>query len=596
MKKIYLNIILALGLIATSGCTYDFPEPDQSTLPTAGNADFSKLVVVGNSITSGYMDGALYNRGQQNSYGKIVAGQLEQVGGGEFNQPDINAPNGFFGFAPDGTTPLGRLIIPSGASAPSPIVPGDPIGPFSGDKASLNNFGVPGVSVTTALLPGYGTLNPYFGRFASNPASATLMDDAAAAQGTFFLMWLGNNNVLGYATAGASGTVDGPLPGDLTSVADFTGAFGIALQKMTANGAKGLVANIPNVTDIPYFTTVPYNAFPLDEATANLLNQGYTANAYATISPLVITEAIRLTQVIPGVAAEVVRLQTLGELLQKGVPQADAEAQAAAFVGSPDGQAAVQGLAEQFIADPTNAALADFAAAVDAQMQSAEVQAGIKGFSETYLAAFAANPASPQATAPFTQGQFDQVTAEVNNQVGILQAAGFLPVVQAGNNPFIIDDPNSPTGIRSLRQGELMTLTAAAVPTSTVQGWLLAGRGYPDQYVLTADEIGLIETRTIDFNAAIAAAVSSTGGNVRLVDTNSIFDSFVNQRNPSAFNGVGADGTLLPPFGIFSYDGVHPNGRGHAWIANNFIKAMNSEFNANIPLVNENNYPGNDLP
>jgi hydrogenase/urease accessory protein HupE len=46
---------------------------------------------------------------------------------------------------------------------------------------------------------------------------------------------------------------------------------------MTANGAKGVVANIPYVTTIPYFTTVPYNPVPLDAATAGQLNAGYAA-------------------------------------------------------------------------------------------------------------------------------------------------------------------------------------------------------------------------------------------------------------------------------------------------------------------------------
>src|SRR5690606_38694041 len=36
--------------------------------------------------------------------------------------------------------------------------------------------------------------------------------------------------------------------------------------------AKGAVANIPDVTSIPYFRTVPYNPVPLDEATEDLLN------------------------------------------------------------------------------------------------------------------------------------------------------------------------------------------------------------------------------------------------------------------------------------------------------------------------------------
>ena len=33
--------------------------------------------------------------------------------------------------------------------------------------------------------------------------------------------------------------------------------------------------NIPDVTSIPFFTTVPYNAIPLDAATAGAVNAGY---------------------------------------------------------------------------------------------------------------------------------------------------------------------------------------------------------------------------------------------------------------------------------------------------------------------------------
>ena len=39
---------------------------------------------------------------------------------------------------------------------------------------------------------------------------------------------------------------------------------------LTANGAKGVVANVPYITDLPHFTTVPHNPVPLDAATAGL--------------------------------------------------------------------------------------------------------------------------------------------------------------------------------------------------------------------------------------------------------------------------------------------------------------------------------------
>ena len=57
-------ILFSAFTVAVISCTYDFPEKSQLV---AGQAEFSKYVAVGNSLTAGFMDGALYNRGQENS-------------------------------------------------------------------------------------------------------------------------------------------------------------------------------------------------------------------------------------------------------------------------------------------------------------------------------------------------------------------------------------------------------------------------------------------------------------------------------------------------------------------------------------------------
>jgi len=49
-----------------------------------------------------------------------------------------------------------------------------------------------------------GLANPYFIRFASSP-STTVIADAAGQSPTFFTLWIGNNDVLSYATAGGDG-------------------------------------------------------------------------------------------------------------------------------------------------------------------------------------------------------------------------------------------------------------------------------------------------------------------------------------------------------------------------------------------------------
>jgi hypothetical protein len=53
------------------------------------------------------------------------------------------------------------------------------------------------------------------------------------------------------------------------------------VTNLTANGAKGVVANLPYVNTLPYFTTVPYN--PL---TAKVLGSGNEAVGQATIAAL----------------------------------------------------------------------------------------------------------------------------------------------------------------------------------------------------------------------------------------------------------------------------------------------------------------------
>ena len=53
------------------------------------------------------------------------------------------------------------------------------------------------------------------------------------------------------------------------------GSIDIVLEALTVAGAKGVIANIPDFTKTPYFTTVPHNPVPLDQATADQLNAAF---------------------------------------------------------------------------------------------------------------------------------------------------------------------------------------------------------------------------------------------------------------------------------------------------------------------------------
>ncbi len=266
MKNLKKYIAVGLMLVVAGSCeTYKLPEIAKPSAGTKG-LDLTKMVSVGNSLAAGFMNGALYTAGQANSYPSIIATQMALAGGGSFSQPDIGSVNGFFGTS--GPTILGRLRlkIVNGSPSPTPQLPGDAPATFTGDKSKLNNFGVPGVTLQTAQLAALGgpstgnpAFNPLYARFATNPGVSTLIGDAAAALntgGTFFTFWLGNNDVLGYATGGASN------PAILTSQADFKTRLASALAPiLAANGgaAEGAIANIPDVGTIPFFTTVTWN-------------------------------------------------------------------------------------------------------------------------------------------------------------------------------------------------------------------------------------------------------------------------------------------------------------------------------------------------
>ncbi|MGO4913247.1 G-D-S-L family lipolytic protein [Leeuwenhoekiella sp. W20_SRS_FM14] len=283
---------MALSAVLLTACEAELDNPiEDGGVYTSGSADFSNFVSVGNSLTSGYADGALYLTGQQNSFPNILAGQFALAGGGEFKQPLVNDNLGGL-LAGGNQITENRFVLSVGASGnPGPVrLSGSPTTDISNVLTGpFNNMGVPGAKSFHLVAPGYGNIagvtagasNPYFVRFASS-ANATIIADAAAQSPTFFSLWIGNNDILSYATSGGvgvdqKGNLDPSTYGanDITDPQVFASVYSQELNALTATATGGVVFNIPDVTSIPYFTTVPYNAIPLDAATAAGVNQAY---------------------------------------------------------------------------------------------------------------------------------------------------------------------------------------------------------------------------------------------------------------------------------------------------------------------------------
>lgn len=479
-------------------------EPGESAQVSPGTADFSKYVAVGNSLTAGFMDAALYNGGQAYSYANLLSKEMRLAGGGNFNQPDINSVNGYNVSVsdPENGIILGRFVLDTSIPGPVPLLEGDLpsiLTPYSG---SVNNFGVPATRVVDMVAEAYGTPdltgdgipegNPFYVRFASEPGNSTILGDAAAANGFFVSIWIGQNDLLGYlASGGTSDDVeDNPAaiqsPSSLTDVANFTGALSVVVSTLTAGGQKGgVMANLFDATFTPFFRAVPYNAIPLDAATAAFLMAG---------------------------------------------PNGDD-----GFNDYNDGldQMAFLGLITQ----------------ADADARKVDLVAG-------------ANPILME----------DDQLKDISQYDPSLQGRGQMRPMKAGELPLL----TSATVLNTIPDG---------LPATAVYGvtWPL-----PERYTLAADELARHADRLADFNAAIST--QATANNLAFVDAYTILLGI------AAGGGIEVNGQmLLPDFspnGVFSTDGIHPNPRGQAILANAFIDAINTKYGSTLQKVDVLNLPG----
>ena len=173
-KFIYLAI-LAAGFAA---CEPEFENEVTNESYSAGEANFSSYVAIGNSLTSGFMDGTMSRVGQSYSFPNLLAQQFSVVGGGPFTQPSFSEDvNNVGGLTFMGTQIMNsRLVIDAQAGGPEPLNMPSTI-TLTPQATAYNNMGVPNAKSFHVLAPGYGnpagmqttpiSANPYFIRHAT---------------------------------------------------------------------------------------------------------------------------------------------------------------------------------------------------------------------------------------------------------------------------------------------------------------------------------------------------------------------------------------------------------------------------------------------
>jgi lysophospholipase L1-like esterase len=238
--------ILALAALL-AGCQGPCEKIDPITMsapPLTGDADFTRYVSAGTSLTAGYQSGGLVDRHQVHGYAAIFARQVgmtvELGGRGSFALPTVNG-NGLPALLQ--LRSLSPLVISSdGLDNGTPTNLEYP--------APYGNLGVPGAIMYDFANTGrYGS--GYFPLIARNLGS--IQDQVIAEHPTFVSLEFGINEVLGPAASGTS------TQSPVTNPGAFTGLLTAAVDAIHtgAPGAKVALCNVPDVTSIPFFTTFP---------------------------------------------------------------------------------------------------------------------------------------------------------------------------------------------------------------------------------------------------------------------------------------------------------------------------------------------------
>jgi len=240
--------ILILTVIVSSILFFSCEDRNELTDPVISDntaASFERFVSIGNSLTHGVQSNAVYETAQEYSFGNQIANQA----GAKYEQSLFSNP---------GTG--GRIEVKA-------IVPTLEIvaNPNKGEPTNLNyaglynNLGVKWAFIADAVnttnasncfTAQFGLPNPLFDVVLRNHGSQ--FAQAKKQKPTMLTFWLGNNDILAHATRG------GTMP--YTPEQTFAFLYNQAMDSLevlkNSFGTKIVLANIPSVTSVPYFTTV----------------------------------------------------------------------------------------------------------------------------------------------------------------------------------------------------------------------------------------------------------------------------------------------------------------------------------------------------
>lgn len=240
--KLFSSIIVALFCL--SSCEKQAEEVIPETNSAAAEM-FSKYIAVGGSLSAGFTNGGLYREGQLTSYPNLIAQQATI----KFDQAlfSVEQENGT-GFlttsTKNTTTVFDKIIDKSGIIATNPLV-------FAKYTGTLNDYGIADLRMSDMGKTGLGNVkkqgfNPYYERILpAQKEDFSYPDIIKESNATFFTVSIGEHDMLDFAISGGQKS--------LTETSVFAINCQKLLDALVANKSQGIITNLPNILDYPYF-------------------------------------------------------------------------------------------------------------------------------------------------------------------------------------------------------------------------------------------------------------------------------------------------------------------------------------------------------
>lgn len=204
---------------------------------TASAPVFTSYYSIGDSLAAGFESGSLVETHQRVSAPALIA---RQAGVTDFQIPTVSEPGIPVELYLQALSPA-PLIVPKSSR------PGAPTNLAL--ARSYNNLAVPGATIQDSGARGTddGGLHDLILRGRGSQLAQVLN-----ARPSVVTLWIGNNDVLGAAVRGRA--VDGVT---LTPASAFRFYYSAVVDALRTTGARVFAANLPDVTSIPYVTTIP---------------------------------------------------------------------------------------------------------------------------------------------------------------------------------------------------------------------------------------------------------------------------------------------------------------------------------------------------